>query len=209
VEVRSTFCPSVAWPRILTPWHDKARDSQAIVRRAKLDYQFSFRAGTLPSTRVLSVFLASCLAGNLQQSLCMCGRYRLSRRKQLVEEYFGTVSEEYDWNPRYNVAPSQPVLIIRPDAREPVRKVSAVRWGLILSWSKDPSIGYKTINGRSETVATTLSFRDPFKSQRCLVPADGFYEWSRHEAACVIVRRAPLDRTCHPIGSTLRGMAIR
>jgi putative SOS response-associated peptidase YedK len=109
----------------------------------------------------------------------MCGRYRRSRRKQLVEEYFGAVSEEHDWNPRYNVAPSQPVLIIRQDAREPVRKVSAVRWGLIPSWSKDPSIGYKTINGRSERVATTPSFRDPFKSQRCLVPADGFYEWKR------------------------------
>jgi putative SOS response-associated peptidase YedK len=109
----------------------------------------------------------------------MCGRYRLSRRKQLVEEYFGAVSEEYDWNPRYNVAPSQPVLIIRQDAREPVRKLTAVRWGLIPFWSNDPSIGYKTINGRSETVATTPSFRDPFKSQRCLVPADGFYEWKR------------------------------
>jgi putative SOS response-associated peptidase YedK len=109
----------------------------------------------------------------------MCGRYRLSRRKQLVEEYFGAVSEEYDWNPRYNIAPSQPVVAIRQDAREPVRKLSTMRWGLIPSWSKDPSIGYKTINARSETVATTPSFREPFKSQRCLVPADGFYEWKR------------------------------
>jgi putative SOS response-associated peptidase YedK len=54
-----------------------------------------------------------------------------------------------------------------------------MRWGLIPSWSKDPSIGDKTINARSETVATTASFREPFKSQRCLVPADGFYEWKR------------------------------
>jgi putative SOS response-associated peptidase YedK len=138
----------------------------------------------------------------------MCGRYRLSRRKQLVEEYFGTVSGEAEWNPRYNIAPPQPVLTIRQDAREPVRMLPTMRWGLVPS-SKDPSISYKTINGRSETVATTPSVREPFKSQRCLVPADGLYEWSRHEAACVIVRRAPLDRTCHPIGSTLRGMAIR
>jgi putative SOS response-associated peptidase YedK len=109
----------------------------------------------------------------------MCGRYRLSRRKQLVEEYFGAVSEECEWNPRYNIAPSQPVLTIRQDAREPVKRLSAMRWGLIPSWSKDPSIGYKTINARSETVATTASFQEPFKSKRCLIPADGFYEWKR------------------------------
>lgn len=96
-----------------------------------------------------------------------------------MEEYFGTVSEADEWNPRYNIAPSQTVLTIRHDAREPVRKLSMMRWGLIPSWSKDPSIGYKAINARAETVATTASFREPFKSQRCLVPADGFYEWKR------------------------------
>jgi putative SOS response-associated peptidase YedK len=110
----------------------------------------------------------------------MCGRYRLSRRKQLVEEYFGTVSGGDDWDPRYNIAPSQPVVTIRQDAREPIRKLSMMRWGLVPSWAKDPSIGYKTINARAETVATTASFREPFKSQRCLIPADGFYEWVRN-----------------------------
>jgi putative SOS response-associated peptidase YedK len=110
----------------------------------------------------------------------MCGRYRLSRRKQLVEEYFGTASGDDDWNPRYNIAPTQPVATIRQDASEPVRKLSMMRWGLVPSWAKDPSIGYKTINARAETVATTASFREPFKSQRCLIPADGFYEWQRN-----------------------------
>ena len=110
----------------------------------------------------------------------MCGRYRLSRRKRLVEEYFGVVSEDYEWSPRYNVAPSQPVLTIRQDVREPVRNLSTMRWGLIPSWAKDPSIGNKAINARAETVATTPSFREPFKSQRCLIPADGFYEWQRN-----------------------------
>jgi putative SOS response-associated peptidase YedK len=110
----------------------------------------------------------------------MCGRYRLSRRKELIEEYFASVSEDCDWSPRYNVAPSQPVLTIRQDDREPTRKISTMRWGLIPSWSRDPSIGYKTINARSETVATTASFREPFRSQRCLIPADGFYEWRRN-----------------------------
>jgi putative SOS response-associated peptidase YedK len=104
----------------------------------------------------------------------MCGRYRLSRRKQLVEKCFDGVSEDYEWSPRYNIAPSQPVVVIRQDARKRVRALSTMRWGLIPSWATDPGIGYKTINARSETIATTFSFREPFKSQRCLVPADGF-----------------------------------
>jgi putative SOS response-associated peptidase YedK len=96
-----------------------------------------------------------------------------------VDEYFGTVSGEDDWVPRYNIAPSQPVVTIRQDAGELVRKLSIMQWGLVPSWAKEPGIGYKTINARAETVATTPSFREPFKSQRCLVPADGFYEWQR------------------------------
>jgi len=139
----------------------------------------------------------------------MCGRYKLSRRKQVVEEYFDTVSSEEDWAPRYNIAPTQPVAVIRQHPKEPVRELSMMRWGLIPSWAKDASGSARMINARSETAATLPAFRDAMKSRRCMIPADGFYEWLRHEAACVIVRRAPLDRTCHPIGSTLRGVAFR
>jgi putative SOS response-associated peptidase YedK len=139
----------------------------------------------------------------------MCGRYRLSRRKQIIEEHFDAVSGEEDWAPRYNIAPTQPIPVIRQNPRGPVRELSLVRWGLIPSWAKDASAAARMINARSETAAAKPAFRDALRFRRCLVPADGFYEWSRHEAACVIVRRAPLDRTCHPIGSTLRGMAIR
>src|SRR5580700_9057620 len=139
----------------------------------------------------------------------MCVSYRLSRRKQMIEEYFASVSGEDDWTPRYNIAPTQPVLIIRQNPKEPRRELSLVRWGLIPSWAKDMSGAAMMINARSETAATKPAFRDPLTSRRCLVPADGFYEWVRHEVACVIVRRAPPDRTCHPIGSTLRGMAFR
>ncbi len=138
----------------------------------------------------------------------MCGRYRLSRRKQLIAEYFDT-DNEVDWEPRYNIAPSQPVGIIRQYPSTPKRHFSLARWGLIPSWATDATIGFKTINARAETVASKPAFRDAFVSRRCLLPADGFFEWVRHEVACVIVRRAPLDRTCHPIGSTLRGVAIR
>ena len=108
----------------------------------------------------------------------MCGRYRLSRRKQLIAEYFDTV-DEIDWEPRYNIAPTQNVGIIRQDRAQPVRKFSLVRWGLIPYWAKDPSIGQKMINARSETVLDKPAFREAFQNRRCLVPADGFYEWKR------------------------------
>ncbi len=108
----------------------------------------------------------------------MCGRYRLSRRKQLIEEYFEAESE-VDWEPRYNIAPSQPVGIIRQNPSTPERRFSLARWGLIPSWATDASIGFKTINARAETVATKPAFQDAFVGRRCLLPADGFFEWSR------------------------------
>ena len=108
----------------------------------------------------------------------MCGRYRLSRRKQLVEEYFDASGEE-DWSPRYNLAPTQPIPVIRQHPKEPGRVLSLVRWGLIPSWAKDMSGSAGMINARSETAAMKPAFRDPMKFRRCLVPADGFYEWGR------------------------------
>jgi putative SOS response-associated peptidase YedK len=109
----------------------------------------------------------------------MCGRYRLSRRKQIIEEHFDTVTGEEDWSPRYNIAPSQPVPIIRQHPKEPRRELSLVRWGLIPSWSKDASNAARMINARLETAATLPAFRDALKSRRCIVPADAFYEWQR------------------------------
>jgi putative SOS response-associated peptidase YedK len=108
----------------------------------------------------------------------MCGRYRLSRRKQIVEEYFDSVSGEEDWAPRYNVAPTQSVPVIRQNPKA-VRELSLMRWGLIPSWAKDASGAARMINARSETASTKPAFRDALKSRRCLIPADGFYEWAR------------------------------
>ncbi len=93
----------------------------------------------------------------------MCGRYKLSRRKQIVEEYFDSIGE--DWSPRYNIAPTQPVPVIRQNPKKPVRELSVMRWGLIPSWSKDPSAAARMINARSETASTLPAFRDAFKSQ--------------------------------------------
>src|SRR6202158_4989819 len=98
----------------------------------------------------------------------MCGRYRLSRRKQIVEEYFDSVSGEEDWTPRSNIPPTQSVPVIRQNPKEPVRELSLVRWGLIPSWAKDPSVAATMINARSETARTKPAFPDALKSRRCL-----------------------------------------
>ena len=99
-------------------------------------------------------------------NLPMCGRYRLSRRKQLVEEYFDSVSSDEDWSPRYNIAPTQPIPVIRQNPKEPVRELSLVRWGLIPSWATDASSAARMINARSETAAAKPAFRDALKSRR-------------------------------------------
>jgi putative SOS response-associated peptidase YedK len=111
----------------------------------------------------------------------MCGRFRLARKKEILEAAFGAEEalDDLDWVPRYNVAPGQEILAVRQNATEPVRRLSPMLWGLIPSWANDPSIGYKTINARAETVAERPSFREPLRSRRCLILADGFYEWRR------------------------------
>jgi putative SOS response-associated peptidase YedK len=113
----------------------------------------------------------------------MCGRYRLSRRKEIIEEYFGSAPWDDDWSPRYNIVPMQPVPVIRQHPKEPVRQVSMMKWGLIPQWAKDVSVAGSTINAKSETAAEKPAFRDPLKYRRCLIPADGFYEWKRNGAS--------------------------
>jgi putative SOS response-associated peptidase YedK len=108
----------------------------------------------------------------------MCGRYRLTSKERYLAEHFD-VSDEVEWSPRYNIAPSDSVATIRQHATEPKRMFSKMRWGLVPSWAEDPSIGYKTINARSESVTEKPSYSDSFKKRRCLIPADGFYEWKK------------------------------
>ncbi len=110
----------------------------------------------------------------------MCGRFKLSHRKQIIEEYFDAADWQDDWNPRYNIAPTQPVPVIRQHPKEPIRQISTMRWGLIPHWSNDASSAASTINARSETAATKPAFRDPLKFRRCLIPSDGFYDWMRN-----------------------------
>jgi putative SOS response-associated peptidase YedK len=109
----------------------------------------------------------------------MCGRFTLTTSAQQVAEHFG-LAEMPELSPRYNIAPTQPVAIVRGTGvgRDPVLEVR--RWGLIPSWAKDPGIGSRMINARIETAAEKPAFRAAFRRRRCLVPADGFYEWKPH-----------------------------
>ena len=107
----------------------------------------------------------------------MCGRFtqRLSWRE--LHELMSLLGPAQNLRPRYNVAPAQSIAAVR--AGPEGRTLSMLRWGLIPAWAKEPNIGYKLINARSETAHEKPSFRAAFKARRCLIPADGFYEWAR------------------------------
>jgi putative SOS response-associated peptidase YedK len=106
----------------------------------------------------------------------MCGRFTLTVSGAEVAEWFG-LAEAPLLQPRYNVAPTQPVAVIRAAADGAGRQAALVRWGLVPSWAKDLSFGNRAINARAETVADKPAFRSAFRRRRCLIPASGFYEW--------------------------------
>jgi putative SOS response-associated peptidase YedK len=109
----------------------------------------------------------------------MCGRYANYTSFKELAKYFGVPEITVPENPRYNIAPTQDVAAVRMSPEGEGRELAMLRWGLIPHWAKDPAIGSKTFNARAETVAEKPSFREPFKRRRCLIPADGFYEWRR------------------------------
>ncbi len=106
----------------------------------------------------------------------MCGRFTLTVDPSIVQLQFSLESIPASFTPRYNIAPTQPVLAL---TNEGGRDTQMLRWGLIPSWAKDPKIGSKLINARSETLAEKPSFRNAFKRRRCVIFADGFYEWQK------------------------------
>ena len=105
----------------------------------------------------------------------MCGRFALIVDASVLAEVF-EIDPPRDLKPRFNIAPTQRIPIVRA-GREAPREWAEVRWGLVPSWAKDEKIGARMINARGETVAEKPSFRSAVKSRRCLIPADGFYEW--------------------------------
>ena len=108
----------------------------------------------------------------------MCGRFTLSVDPDELQDAFPglRLPADHPPAPRYNIAPSQAIAVIPNDGRN---TLEFFRWGLIPSWAKDPAIGNRMINARAETLAEKPSFRTAFKRRRCLIPADGFYEWRK------------------------------
>lgn len=104
----------------------------------------------------------------------MCGRYALHAHPQVIALQFGLASVP-EVKARYNIAPASQVLVVRTG--EPAPLAASVRWGLVPRWARDPAIGAKLNNARAETVAAKPSFREAFRTRRCLIPASGFYEW--------------------------------
>ncbi|MDQ4126373.1 MAG: SOS response-associated peptidase [Actinomycetota bacterium] len=109
----------------------------------------------------------------------MCGRYTLATPVGRLAEEFGFDSSSTEFRTSYNVAPTRQVPVVVAEGGQ--RRLEMLRWGLIPSWADDPGIGARMINARSETAPEKPSFRRAFRDRRCLIPADGFYEWKREE----------------------------
>lgn len=104
----------------------------------------------------------------------MCGRFTLRTNLYLLASEFGyDQSVTSDWRPRYNIAPTQQIFVLREGL------LSQMKWGLIPPWAREAKVGNTMINARGETIAEKRSFKKPFEKQRCLIPADGFYEWQK------------------------------
>jgi putative SOS response-associated peptidase YedK len=106
----------------------------------------------------------------------MCGRFALKAPPRSIQEHFH-LPEAVTLSPRYNIAPSQEVAAVRILPGKGKRQLDMLHWGLIPGWARDMKIGYRMINARGETLAQKPSFREAFKKRRCLIVADGFYEW--------------------------------
>ncbi|NGQ94988.1 SOS response-associated peptidase [Brevibacillus sp. SYP-B805] len=120
----------------------------------------------------------------------MCGRFSLFADPLMFMSEFQIDSLPFDWHPRYNIAPGQMIPAIIADGGK--RRVGQLRWGLVPSWAKDEKIGYSMINARAETLTAKPAFRRLFERKRCLIPADGFYEWKQ------------MDRGKQPMRITMR-----
>ena len=147
----------------------------------------------------------------------MCGRYSQAQEQRLLVPRYG-VDEltETKVVPRFNIAPTQNAVVVLEEGK---RKLKLMRWGLIPRWAKDASIGQRMINARAESLAEKPSFRGPLRSQRCLVPADGFFEWlpegGKKVPVRIILKDEPIfslaglwDRWKDPEGNAVESFTI-
>jgi putative SOS response-associated peptidase YedK len=151
----------------------------------------------------------------------MPGRFVRSSTNELLSTHFGIPFTLYPWGaPNFNIAPQTIQPIIRLNAKTRNRELAPARWGLVPSWAKDATIGLKTINARSEGIETKPSFSKALKERRCLIPADGYYEWQQistkeRQAFCIALKsREPIafaglwERALNPDGSPLETFTI-
>ncbi|MFQ5854445.1 MAG: SOS response-associated peptidase [Anaerolineae bacterium] len=125
----------------------------------------------------------------------MCGRFALATSVEDIAAEFGISEVSVEHEPRYNIAPSQDILVLVKNGE---RRLDMFRWGLVPHWAREPNLRYSMINARAETVAEKPSYRVPFAKRRCLVIADGFYEWQK-----VGDKKIPMYirlKSGHPIG---------
>src|SRR4029077_6729082 len=134
----------------------------------------------------------------------MCGRYRrTTREEELARIYHIPIPAQPDLPISYNIAPNQPVLAIRFNSETKQRRLDTLRWGLVPYWSKDDKTGF--INARAERIDTAPAFRRSFHKRRCLIPADGFYEWKKTREGKIPYSIEMKDRP--PFVSRASGMA--
>jgi putative SOS response-associated peptidase YedK len=129
----------------------------------------------------------------------VCGRFVVASSPDILADRFKVDEVSLDEHaPDYNVTPRAMVPIVRErparDDREEARVLSLVRWGLVPSWAKDPKLGDRLINARSETVATTNSYQAAFRKRRCIIPADAFYEWTSKDKLTAEEKRQKIPR---------------
>lgn len=123
----------------------------------------------------------------------MCGRFTLTTTPEELSEHFG-LSETPLLAPRFNIAPTQLIATVSDDREHTRRILVPRRWGLIPAWAKDPKIGNRMINARVETLAEKPAFRDALRERRCLIPADGFYEWAARPGGAKLPHHIALPR---------------
>jgi putative SOS response-associated peptidase YedK len=112
----------------------------------------------------------------------MCGRFNLRKSPEEVARWFGIKGAPPNYPKRYNIAPTDEVLAVRYNPEDGLRHLDKLRWGLVPLWAKDKKGAARLINARCETTATLATFKDAFAKRRCLIPADGFYEWQKLDA---------------------------
>ena len=125
----------------------------------------------------------------------MCGRFTLTIDVADLQDAFPQFSFPSQYTPHYNIAPTQPVLVIPNDGKS---AADFFIWGLVPSWAKDPTIGARLINARAETLTEKPSFRGSFKYRRCIIPADGFYEWKSQPGTKIKVPYFIHLKPCQP-----------